>query len=913
MTSENTLISKTYYQKFMIDNEFKNPIESLAELYLSAQKNEYSNLTEIRFSQGELYFHYKDFETAIFKWETIHDDLELWAKKNIADAYFELGNLTSAEDTYKSIETEHVSLKTEVTLKLLSIYIEQGRLEESTTVIKNIVAINPDYPNVTNIARSFFEDYKDWNNALELAVNEAIRTQSLEWFEAIKLYIDYGIAKSIEPDYFSKVLVTLFEIDEFFFEELAVALWENYKHRELYFSWITVFNNLFIDLEGSRSKGWDELSDLYQETYFDLMKGDYFVKDLSEIFPALLTNWLKITDSSNCFVASAAVISWSEVFPSSISVPVLNKAEKMIAHPNGFDNSLNHTLQLFESISVWAKNNGVDLGHKINWIVEELADTNVNHLFIAGTTGNEKSSFINSVLGGNVVSPSSCSFVMFKHADVTTISEITDIDIRTGLTLSDFHGISEVRRQEPIIDFRLPSNFLDKCKLAIIDTPIYKGNKVWKELFKYLPLADALLYIINVDSPLTENEYATVLQLKKYAPNLSIHFLINANGHSEDKKEIIETTKSKLRIEFPDSKMIVCSSSLQNREQQDDISLFIKNITRNNIHEVRPKNILQFIRKIIEDLFEKRVELENGLEQSINWNQMVVSKLTGAINQLSDLENEKIHTLKNSFIMIKEEIKGDLVRTIPTLLRECSQFIKEDCDFSTVHIDLNTVMNDAIRNYMQDTIRPKFSRCLDEWVQLAKDEFSESQLYLEEMCEGFRTLYEKENLSLKCDFQVFQDWARDAERMSSIIEIEDLNIFNGIKPSLILLKGSGKLFEYLPANKLIIYKAYKRYIENENYENVAATIINRFMMQFELFEKTLERDIKRFYKEPYEELASAIEEGNINIEVDKDSLNNLKTNPDMFFDPLTLFDIRLRQYELILNIGIDVPTSKVSK
>ena len=82
----------------------------------------------------------------------------------MADAYFELELLSTAEDIYQSIHTESDILKTEVLLQLFSLYIEQGKLERAVEVIKEAVILNPDYSEVTEIARSFFEEYQDWNN-----------------------------------------------------------------------------------------------------------------------------------------------------------------------------------------------------------------------------------------------------------------------------------------------------------------------------------------------------------------------------------------------------------------------------------------------------------------------------------------------------------------------------------------------------------------------------------------------------------------------------------------------------------------------------------------------------------------------------------------------------------------------------
>lgn len=80
--------------------------------------------------------------------------------KNIADAYFELGFLPKAEEIYQSIQTEDTTLTMEVSLQLLSLYIEQDRLGLAFKTISEAVAFQPDYPNITAIARSFYENKK---------------------------------------------------------------------------------------------------------------------------------------------------------------------------------------------------------------------------------------------------------------------------------------------------------------------------------------------------------------------------------------------------------------------------------------------------------------------------------------------------------------------------------------------------------------------------------------------------------------------------------------------------------------------------------------------------------------------------------------------------------------------------------
>ena len=56
----------------------------------------------------------------------------------------------------------------------------------------------------------------------------------------------------IETDYFSTMLESLYQIDQVRFEQMAVALWKNYKHTELYFDWLRVITELFSKVELGR-------------------------------------------------------------------------------------------------------------------------------------------------------------------------------------------------------------------------------------------------------------------------------------------------------------------------------------------------------------------------------------------------------------------------------------------------------------------------------------------------------------------------------------------------------------------------------------------------------------------------------------------------------------------------------------
>lgn len=225
----------------------------------------------------------------------MHNELEPWAKKNIADAYLELAIYPEAESIYQSINTESLTLRTEVLLQLFSLYIQQEKYQNANQMIKKMVKLNPDYPNVTKLARSFFEKQEDWQSALELAIQEGVRTENLSWFELLKSYIKNGHAKQQLPNFFFDALTVARKNAPDLFEQLVIALWNNYETEQEFFQWLKAFNTYLKNL------GWEEedysynfLSKKYKETYDELMGGSYSLKQLTDMIPDLLNAWIKI-------------------------------------------------------------------------------------------------------------------------------------------------------------------------------------------------------------------------------------------------------------------------------------------------------------------------------------------------------------------------------------------------------------------------------------------------------------------------------------------------------------------------------------------------------------------------------------------------------------------------------------------
>ena len=892
VTIEQQLIEKMFYETFMIDNAVKEPIQVLGEAYLEEQKKDIPDLSAIRFAQGELYFHFKDYESAIFKWENIQNEWGQWAKKNTADAYFELGLLPTAEDIYKSIATDDLTLHTEVSLQLFSLYMERNKHELASNVIKEIIELNPDYPNVTILARSFFEEIGDWTSAIELAMKEAVRLGSSSWYDALISYVEKGRTKLMDPNYFETALIELAKLDSNRFERLSAALWNSYKDEESHITWMFVFNRVIAKLDSNIVCSWKILSGLYEESYLKLINGTHLIKEIGALIPDLLTSWMKICDTSYALSAASSVISWNEMFPLTLADSAVYEAENVLLKLEKQTSGFEEAIRLEDEINSWAVKQELQVSNTLTWIMNVLKEKDSYKLAMVGTIESGKSSVINTIMGREVLPEDNTALVVIDHSVDPKIVEISESDI---LHVNKIEERPSFRHQRSF-HAKLNNAFLQENQLTLIDTPSLTNRK---ELFSCLHAADGVLFVLNANTPFTDKEQQMLQQIREEMPNVPIHFMMNKMDSVYDEhRNTVNETWARIKQFEPNADVFAFSSFYDRQSQLKDLGQYVrKNYSQKNAVTVQTANLLYFINKSIKYLVSKRIEKEKALVDSIKWNEEMAAKLNGAVHQIGDLEIEKVRVMTKSYRAIEEKIEAELAEKIPQLLRGCSKYIKEDSNFGNLHIELNEKMNKEVENYLQENVMPEYFKAIQKWIADSTVNFNEVQFFVNEMCEGFNTLYDEDKLHLECDFKVLDDWRRDADRMTSGIHLEKMNILLRFTPSQFLLKSAGKLLGGLTQNKSMLYNKYKQYIENEDYHEVAELIAKRFLHQFDFFAKSIERDITIFFRDPLVILNQTVEETRSEIEENKDALEEMRQNPEWYQDPLTFFELKLRQSE----------------
>ncbi|MYL56734.1 hypothetical protein GLW20_04385 [Virgibacillus halodenitrificans] len=698
MTTENRRINKSYYQTILDKSKQGHPVSILGDMYMEEMQKQWPDLSSIRYAQGEIYYQNNDYEAAIFKWQQpLEEELIPWAQKNIADAHVELGLLEEAEGLYLQVDSPSLVLKSEVLMQLFSLYVQQGNQRKAVSTIKEAVSLNPDYSRVTEIAQTYFEDIGEWDHAVELAVNETIRTKTSYWMGVLSGYVQQGLTVGYRPDYFNDLLVHILAMDRDRFEDMTEVLWNSYRQSPYYIEWLRVINQLLLEAHEELPYVWRKLPALYQEAYFDLINGDYLIREISDLIQQHLTNWLDITAESDALASSAAILAWDKTIPSMLDEQLVSKAEYQFETATPQQHDSKDGMILFEAIKAWAKKEGL------------LHD----------------------------------------------LTEVTDPILRN----SDMEAAS-------------------------------------------------------------------------------------------------------------------------------------------------PSSIRKVLKVSIEFLLEQRVELEKGIEEEIEWNEALLASLQNIHQQLGDMEQETAEHMTESFRTMKNNLSKRVMTELPKQLQKSASIIQDDSDFSKINEELNEEMNRRIVVFMKNFVHHDVKQAVQQWINECKREFQENQAACNEFSQTVNQQYNEEKIDLQADFKVLEDWQRDLERISrGMLRFEKMNIFMRNTPSQLFLKGAGKLFSSISKNNEMLHSRYKNYIENEDYTPTAKEIIDPFMQQLELFEGSIEWDVNRFFANPVDVVSQETEKVEADIESHTADLQKMHDKPETYRDPLTLFEVRRRQYELTNTIS----------
>ena len=252
---------------------------------------------------------------------------------------------------------------------------------------------------------------------------------------------------------------------------------------------------------------------------------------------------------------------------------VIQDAEILLRDSSKVKDGLAASEKLFESIIAWAQEHELPVSNKLKWMVDELLNTKSYRLMIAGSAGNGKTSFIESLLGTPIVFDKHSVLASFQDANELAIIEISASDKKDVTDLADWN--EENHQGDTIIDVQLPSEFLQKQELRLLDMPGFNGEKsISPELQHYLLGSDGLLFVLDGRTPLTDVERDLLLEIQTIAPELPIHFVLNNMDTIYNEQVVMameDDTWDKVKAYFPNANVFTFSKNYESKQQLDEL------------------------------------------------------------------------------------------------------------------------------------------------------------------------------------------------------------------------------------------------------------------------------------------------------------------------------------------------------
>src|SRR5699024_2655305 len=210
----------------------------------------------------------------------------------------------------------------------------------------------------------------------------------------------------------------------------------------------------------------------------------------------------------------------------------------------------------------------------------------------------------------------------------------------------------------------------------------------------------------------------------------------------------------------------------------------------------------------------------------------------------------------------------------------------------------NAEMNKRMNTYLETFVEDYLGQNVERWLSDCRVEFDACQEKMDALSADINGRMVASEVAFSGDFKVLDDWQRDLERMSrSLLRVDDVNFMKRNTPSQLFLRGAGRLFDTMSRSKESLRERYQGYVENTDFAPFVEKALASFTQQLDLFEESIAWDVEQFFMRAFECLNHELEKVQGEIEMHQNELDNMREQPEVYQNPLTLFGLRLRQYE----------------
>ena len=348
------------------------------------------------------------------------------------------------------------------------------------------------------------------------------------------------------------------------------------------------------------------------------------------------------------------------------------------------------------------------------------------NLVVVGEFKRGKSTLVNALLGREIVSsdvtPETVAVQELHHGPEGAQAVLEDGGkVSLGLDQLTSNEITALRRRLPceIDHLRIQIEAPELQGLVVTDTP-GTGDLMWRfdeRVQRYLPQADAVLYVVSGLSPLSESE-RSFLELSLRPMELAkVCFVVNMVDNlpsEEDAGRVVERIASQLRPQFPDSPVFGLSAideldRVTGEERADPerapalearFAALREHLERSvllNRDEVRLANALREARRLLQGVRRDLQSLDGALGSESEELQQRLQAAREGSSELHHALSERHGRLREQNALLQERSDGWMEGFVDRLGEQLVPAVAEH-EHSTVQKHLPYFLNARLRS-----------------------------------------------------------------------------------------------------------------------------------------------------------------------------------------------------------------------
>lgn len=904
---EQLLTNKQFYQSL---TEGENQLQTVTTLSSKLNGSAAGEKDDIRFAQAELYAQIEDYETAIFKWENVKKaELSGWALKNMGDIYQLMDLVDKAEASYLAVCLPAPILKMETLLSLFELYEKAGDSKKAHRVMNDLVSTNFSYKNVTDLALKFFEQINEYISATELIVNQLEKRYEEKYIKLIYKYLQETQDSMIPPSsVFSRLIYLLFEEESDELARMYHVLTEYYTESPYFLDW---FDCLFA---ANKKTGFhlsrflsDELAETFYQSINSLLNGTYAPSEIKHIFELQLPKYYQHCSEAAIKNSIAAMLqAWEQVFPGTINLSLIKNA----TFPSEKTDHIEQVSAFFLALKEWISSLELD-GDSFNewWLNYWLLDRN-KKVMIAGNFNNGKSSFINSILGDEIVLPggvpttSVVNIIQYGpqqcllELNETSIKEVAieNLQSKTTINHADDSSLSG-----NLIALQVQANSLKTNMVTLVDTPGFNDQNNENPTYQYLHLADELLLVLSSETPFTKKEKGYLEKIVSTQHDLPIRFVLNKADYmdEDEREEIIEDLERKLAKHFHENVVIYPYSSLYpDMEEQQNLRNYFSQ-QEPSIFEKRIKEAIPYFYGLLKNI----PVLIKAKEHKIN-NTVLLRKKE--IEDLKELKR-KVDRYKNAVISqavhnyIKDVITETYEESKPYTLNGLKQFsAKLDPNtLENAHLYLDREINDWLEFNLRQTIIPLIYHRFENWLQKQKFTLNLINADLRQFhldVEDILNSTQEKRTPIPKDIII--DNFKNHFRTSANISYQQIDILKKFNPFQTILKGVGRLLGGKSHSATLKIEQYRNFLETKAYDEAASQYLYNITKTLGSFESLLRNELNEVFQDLEKYIDDEIDFSTGEMMKHAQQLKDFKDQKETYIENAKTFEVKIRQMEI---------------